>query len=127
MGKRLGNLTKDNTKCMVKVNGIPLIDRVLGQLSHFPLSKVILVIGYKGEKLKEYLGFDYQGLPIQYIENSIFDKTNNIYSISSGTKYHQKSSQIQSAMYHPLEVPFSPKKVNRYCLSCHKWNFRYIE
>lgn len=56
MGKRLGNLTKDNTKCMVKVNGIPLIDRVLGQLSHFPLSKVILVIGYKGEKLKEYLG-----------------------------------------------------------------------
>ena len=23
MGKRLGNLTKDNTKCMVKVNGIP--------------------------------------------------------------------------------------------------------
>ena len=55
MGKRLGNLTKDNTKCMVKVNGIPLIDRVLGQLSHFPLSKVILVIGYKGEKLKEYL------------------------------------------------------------------------
>jgi len=79
MGKRLGNLTKDNTKCMVKVNGIPLIDRVLGQLSHFPLSKVILVIGYKGEKLKEYLGFDYQGLPIQYIENSIYDKTNNIY------------------------------------------------
>lgn len=82
MGKRLGNLTKDNTKCMVKVNGIPLIDRVLGQLSHFPLSKVILVIGYKGEKLKEYLGFDYQGLPIQYIENSIYDKTNNIYSLS---------------------------------------------
>ena len=36
MGKRLGNLTKDNTKCMVKVNGIPLIDRVLRQLSHFP-------------------------------------------------------------------------------------------
>ena len=22
MGKRLGNLTKDNTKCMVKVNGM---------------------------------------------------------------------------------------------------------
>lgn len=90
MGKRLGNLTKDNTKCMVKVNGIPLIDRVLGQLSHFPLSKVILVIGYKGEKLKEYLGFDYQGLPIQYIENSIYDKTNNIYSLSLAKKELQE-------------------------------------
>ena len=29
MGKRLGELTKGNTKCMVKVNGIPLIDRVM--------------------------------------------------------------------------------------------------
>ena len=94
MGKRLGNLTKDNTKCMVKVNGIPLIDRVLGQLSHFPLSKVILVIGYKGEKLKEYLGFDYQGLPIQYIENSIYDKTNNIYSLSLAKKELQEDDTL---------------------------------
>ena len=29
MGKRLGEFTKDNTKCMVEVNGVKLIDRVL--------------------------------------------------------------------------------------------------
>lgn len=34
MGKRLGDLTKENTKCMVEVNGVSLINRVLGQLSH---------------------------------------------------------------------------------------------
>ena len=28
MGKRLGELTKGNTKCMVNVNGISLIDRL---------------------------------------------------------------------------------------------------
>lgn len=32
MGRRLGDLTKGNTKCMVKVNGVTLIDRVLSQL-----------------------------------------------------------------------------------------------
>ena len=32
MGKRLGDLTKDNTKCMIKVNGTYLIDRLLSQL-----------------------------------------------------------------------------------------------
>lgn len=32
MGKRLGELTKGNTKCMVTVNGISLIDRLLTQL-----------------------------------------------------------------------------------------------
>ena len=33
MGRRLGELTKENTKCMVEVNGVRLIDRLLGQLS----------------------------------------------------------------------------------------------
>ncbi len=47
MGKRLGELTKDNTKCMVKVNGVCLIDRLLSQLSELGLKRIILVIGYK--------------------------------------------------------------------------------
>ena len=32
MGKRLGDLTHDNTKCMIKVNGITLIERMLNHL-----------------------------------------------------------------------------------------------
>ena len=32
MGKRLKELTQNNTKCMVKVNGVSLIDRLLHQL-----------------------------------------------------------------------------------------------
>ncbi len=32
MGKRLKEYTKDNTKCMVKVNGVTLIERLLRQL-----------------------------------------------------------------------------------------------
>ena len=46
MGRRLGELTKNNTKCMVEVNGVPLIDRLLGQLSELDLSRVVIVVGY---------------------------------------------------------------------------------
>ena len=46
MGKRLGALTKDNTKCMIKVNGVTLIDRLLIQLSSLQLSRVVIVVGY---------------------------------------------------------------------------------
>lgn len=81
MGRRLADLTKNNTKCMVEVNGVTLIDRVLTQLSSLSLKKVILVIGYRGQELKTYIGNNYQGLIIEYIENSIYDKTNNIYSL----------------------------------------------
>ena len=33
MGRRLGELTKNNTKCMLEVNGRRLIDRFIDQLS----------------------------------------------------------------------------------------------
>ncbi len=83
MGRRLGEHTRDNTKCMVPVNGVRLIDRVLRQLSLLGLRRVVIVIGYKGENLRQYLGDNYQGLlPIEYVENPIYDRTNNIYSLS---------------------------------------------
>lgn len=94
MGKRLGELTKNNTKCMIKVNGITLIERVLNQLSSFPLERVIIVIGYKGNELKTFLGNFYNGLPIEYIENPIYDKTNNIYSLSLAKKELQEDDTL---------------------------------
>ena len=83
MGRRLGDLTKENTKCMVPVNGVRLIDRLLGQLSGLSLKRVIIVVGYKGQELKDYIGHRYDDqLKIEYAENPIYDKTNNIYSLS---------------------------------------------
>lgn len=83
MGKRLGEYTKNNTKCMVEVNGIKLIDRVIIQLSHFNISRLVIVIGYKGSELKKYIGNRYdKALKIEYIENNVYDKTNNIYSLA---------------------------------------------
>lgn len=81
MGKRLGELTRNNTKCMVEVNGVKLIDRTLTQLSYLNLSRVVLVVGYQGEALKNYVGSEYKGLKIEYIENPVYDRTNNIYSL----------------------------------------------
>ena len=37
MGKRLGELTQNNTKCMIRVNGVTLIERVLDQFSKLTL------------------------------------------------------------------------------------------
>ena len=83
MGRRLGEFTRDNTKCMVRVNGEPLIDRLLTQLSRQQLNRVIIVVGYKTTELKAHIGTRYDGaLNIEYAENPVYDKTNNIYSLS---------------------------------------------
>lgn len=94
MGKRLGELTQNNTKCMVKVNGLSLIDRALTQLSQLDLSRVIIVIGYKGENLRNYIGNEYKGLKIEYIENPVYDKTNNIYSLSLAKQELQEDDTL---------------------------------
>lgn len=82
MGKRLGEYTKNNTKCMVPVNGTPLIDRVIWQLSKLKLNRLIIVVGYEGKRLMEYLGNEKNGLRIEYVINPVYDKTNNIYSLA---------------------------------------------
>ena len=81
MGSRLKALTKDNPKCMVKVNGETLIERVLSQLDKCNLEEIILVLGYKKEVLKEYINNLKIKTKVSYIDNDIYDKTNNIYSL----------------------------------------------
>lgn len=83
MGRRLGEYTRDNTKCMLPINGQRLIDRDLDQLSKLNLNRVIIVVGYKGKNLIDHIGHRYDNrLKIEYINNSVYDKTNNIYSLS---------------------------------------------
>lgn len=88
MGKRLGEHTKDNTKCMVKVNGVRLIDRMLTQLSTRGLSRVVIVVGYKKDELIKHIGNRYDDrIKIEYVHNDIYDKTNNIYSLALAKHY----------------------------------------
>lgn len=82
MGKRLKALTEHNTKCMVEVNGVTLIERMLRQLELVHLSRIVIVVGYQGQKLIDFVsGLGIQ-TPVVYVNNPIYDKTNNIYSLA---------------------------------------------
>jgi len=95
MGRRLGEYTKENTKCMLPVNGVRLIDRVLTQLSPLGLTRVVIVVGYQGQNLINYLGHRYDDqFPIEYVENPIYDKTNNIYSLALAKQQLQEDDTL---------------------------------
>lgn len=87
MGKRLKNLTQDNTKCMVQVNGTSLIERMLKQLDVLGLTKIVIVIGYKGQALKDYIHSLNVSTPLEFVENQIYYQTNNIYSLALAKKH----------------------------------------
>lgn len=82
MGKRLGELTKNNTKCMVEVGGVRLIERALRILDRKKLSRIILVVGYQHKNLVSFVDSLCLKTPVEYIVNDVYHKTNNIFSLS---------------------------------------------
>lgn len=87
MGKRLKELTSNATKCMVEVNGVTMIERALSQLDALNLERIVLVVGYEGKKLMEYIGTLDIKTPVQYVDNDVYYKTNNIYSLYLAKDY----------------------------------------
>lgn len=94
MGKRLGKLTQNNTKCMVEVGGVRLIERALYILDKKNLSRIVMVVGYQCENLMQFvdgLGID---TPVEYIINEVYDRTNNIYSLSMAKDWLVKEDTL---------------------------------
>jgi len=87
MGNRLGKYTKNNTKCMLPINGKTLAERALDALDNAGIRKCVFVVGYKKENVISFLGNRYKNVEIIYVSNDIYDKTNNIYSLYLAKDY----------------------------------------
>lgn len=55
-GTRLGNLTKDRPKAMIKVGSKPVIGHIVDNLYKAGVKQIIVNIHYLPEKIPEYLG-----------------------------------------------------------------------
>ena len=81
LGKRLAKYTKNNTKCMVSVANEKLIDRAIRSIKKAGINRFVIVTGYKGKELQEYILSHHQGeLDFVFVENDVYSTTNNIYS-----------------------------------------------
>lgn len=72
-GTRLRPYTDDRPKCMVKVDGVSLIDRQLTVLKSQGLDNIIMVGGYKSEMLTRY-GY-------KLMRNSRYSETNMVWTL----------------------------------------------
>ena len=65
-GTRLRPLTVDKPKGMVDVAGKPILSHCFEQVAALGAEELVVVVGYKKEKIIEYYGDEFQGLPITY-------------------------------------------------------------
>lgn len=62
-------LTLENPKPMLKVDGVPVIERLIAHLPE-KVDELIVVIGYLGEKIRNYLGDEFMGRKIKYVRQN---------------------------------------------------------
>ena len=72
-GTRLKELTRDNPKCLVKLDGKSIIQYQLDIFKNFNVEDIVLIAGYKSEKL--------EFLSKKIILNKKYDITNMLYSL----------------------------------------------
>ena len=86
-GRRLRPLTNEDPKCLTKINGKPILENTLEILIKNGIQKTVIVIGYLGDIIKDWIGPEYQGMPISYIRNEIFHRSNSMYSLFLARQY----------------------------------------
>ncbi len=81
IGKRLRPLTNSKPKCLVNVAGRPILCHMLDALDERNFQRVIVVTGYREEAVRNFLQVSPSGPAVELINNDLYDKTNNIYSL----------------------------------------------
>lgn len=94
MGRRMGKYTESCTKCMISIAGKTLLERVVESLKEAGINKLIMVVGYEAERLKQYIEESDFGMEIEYVENPIYSETNNIYSLFLAKEHLVKDDTI---------------------------------
>jgi len=81
LGSRLAPYTDAVPKCMVEVNGMPILGRLVRSLDTCEIERLVVVTGYRSDVLRDYLGGRFRGIAIEYVVSPVFETTNNIYSL----------------------------------------------
>ena len=80
-GTRLRPVTTDAPKCLTEVAGHSILGRLVDNLRAQGLERLVVVIGYLGDRIREFLRHNAGSLRIDYVTNPEYRTTNNIYSL----------------------------------------------
>ena len=86
-GKRLQPITNTIPKSMVEVNGTPLLENALNNLTSLGITDIGIVVGHMADYIREHIGNEWNGAKISYYENARYLETNNIVSLYNAASF----------------------------------------
>ena len=81
MAKRLRPLTDTKPKCLLEVGGKTLLQRTVDAMVSAGISEFLVVTGYRGGMIRDFLTSHYPQTPIQFLDNVDYEHNNNIFSL----------------------------------------------
>lgn len=93
-GNRMRPLTDACHKTMLTVAGNTIIGRIIDGLVQNNIKNIVVVTGYRANELTEYLYSTYPQLTFQFVHNSKYRETNNIYSMALAFEHITIDSDI---------------------------------
>ncbi len=81
MGRRMGDCAGALAKCMIRINGQTLLERTVEALRLAGISKMVIVVGWHGAQLMKTIQSSVSGIELEFVCNSDYATTNNIYSL----------------------------------------------
>jgi CDP-L-myo-inositol myo-inositolphosphotransferase len=85
-GKRLGSLTDHRPKPLIIVAGKPLLVRILESLKQCGIEEAVIVIGYRGNMIKQMIGDTFDNIKLQYVKNPKWGEQDNLYSLLAASE-----------------------------------------
>ncbi|GAO41948.1 NTP transferase domain-containing protein [Flavihumibacter petaseus] len=95
LGSRMDSLTKETPKPLLKVGPLPIIETQICYLKEIGIEEIYVVVGY----LKEQFNYLERRYGVCLINNTEFNKFNNIYSLYVAAEYFGDSYVLEGDVY----------------------------
>jgi D-glycero-alpha-D-manno-heptose 1-phosphate guanylyltransferase len=105
LGTRLGLLTKDMPKPLLMVAGKPFIAHVLDRLTQAGISGFVLAAGFHWAKLRDFIGENWNGVPVQYSVESEALGTGGAIKNALGSLDIQDSLIVNGDTLFDIDIP----------------------
>ncbi len=116
-GNRMRPMTDTHHKTMLKVAGKTIISRIIDGLVENGIKDIVIVTGYRADELTAYLDNCYPQLSFQFVHNSKYRETNNIYSMALAFEHITIDSDI---ILIESDLLYQPGVIKRLICSPHK-------
>lgn len=113
-GSRIRSVLKSKPKSLIKFQGVSVLENLLNIFNLKKVSKVIIIVGYKKEKIIQKIGNKFNDKKIIYIFNHKFKNTNNMYSLLLTKRYiNQNVIFVASDLYLEKKIKTDIKNLKK--------------